>query len=102
MAEVAATPPNGVTVNNPAVAPAPAAAPAPAPAAATEPAPQPTQSWFSGFDWFKVLGYTVLTIVGVSYIKYTRDKAKKDNTDIADIKSQLSKIQSELNSQTPA
>lgn len=96
----AEAPANGVSVNSPTPA-APIAAPTPAPVpAATE---SPKESFFSGFDWFKVLGYTVLVIVGVSYIKYTRDKAKKDSADITDIKSQLSKIKADLSDiQNPA
>lgn len=67
-------PANGVSVNAPTPAAAPAAPQVAAPAAPVEPA---KASWVSGFDWFKVLGYSVLVIVGISYIKYTRDKAKK-------------------------
>jgi len=31
-------------------------------------------------------------IVAISYVKYTRDKSKKDTADIADLKSQISSL----------
>jgi len=97
----APTPANGVSVTPTA---APAAAPvapvaAPAPVAQVEP---PKESWFKGFDWMKVIGYSVLVIVGVAYVKYTRDRATKDAADIASLKSQLSSLTVQVDSLTPA
>ena len=96
----AATPANGVSVNPPVAAPVAAA---PAEAAPMVAAAPPRESWFSGFDWWKVFWGTTLAIVAVSYVKYTRERAKKDATDIVDIKSQLSKVTLEVsNMQQPA
>lgn len=95
-APAAPSPANGVSVTPPSQ-PAPAAAPVAAPAASPMSTPEPPKSsWFSGFDWMKVLGYTVLVVVGISYIKYTRDKAKKDAQDIADLKTELSTLTTEV------
>ena len=95
----APTPANGVSVT-PTAAPAPPVAPAsPAPVMQVEP---PKESFFKGFDWMKVIGYSVLVIVGVSYMKYTRDRATKDAADIASLKSQLSSLTVQVDSLTPA
>lgn len=88
-----APPANGVAINSPAPAAAAPAVAAPAVAPAKEP-------FFKGFDWWKVLAYSVLVIVGVSYVKYTRDKATKDSTDIANLKSQLSSLQAQVDEAT--
>ena len=89
-------PANGVSVAPP-TTPMPAAPTSPqqAPAALVD---QPKESWFKGFDWMKVLGYSVLVIVGVAYVKYTRDRATKDAADIADLKSSISNLTLKIDS----
>lgn len=96
--QAAASPANGVSVSPPAGAPIAAAPIAEAPAAAV---PPPKESWFKGFDWMRVIGYTVLIIVGVAYVKYTQNRAKKDASDITDLKTQLSTLSSEVDGLKP-
>ena len=99
---VQAAPAAGVSVQ-----PAPGSSPivtqpaAPAPVIAS-PQEVVQKNWFEGFDWFKVLAYSVLVIVGVSYVKYTRDKAKKDSADISDLQSQLSTLTLKVSNLQPS
>jgi len=96
----APVPANGVSITQPAATAAPIAA-APMAAPVMQQPETPKESFFKDFDWLKVIGYSVLIIVGVSYIKYTRERATKDATDIAALKSQLNNLTMEIDSLKP-
>jgi len=102
MADIPVQAPAGVTVSpvtQPMVA-APLAQPvvgAPPSAPPVMQAAAPARpSFFATLDWGKVLVYALFTIVAVSYIKYTRDKAKSTDATITDLSSQVASLQTEV------